>query len=63
MDLIVYRLIIEDRDTGTLYETGSKFDHSRIAEEVHDEVDFLGGVEKALDEGILEPHTLIRTSM
>ena len=52
MDLIVYRLLVEDRDTDKIYETGYKFDHSRVAEEIHSEVDDLGGVEKALDEGI-----------
>jgi hypothetical protein len=56
MDLIVYKLIIEDRDTGTLYETGYKFDHSRIAEEVDGEVTDLGGIEEALDNGTLEEH-------
>ena len=38
MNLIVYKLIMEDTDTQQLYETGYKFDHSRIAEEVDSEV-------------------------
>ena len=52
MSLIVYKLIIEDTDTQQLYETGYRFDHSRIADEVDDEVTDIGGIEKALDEGI-----------
>ena len=56
MSLIVYKLIIEDTDTQQLYETGYRFDHSRIADEVDDEVTDIGVIEKALDEGILEEH-------
>lgn len=56
MNMIVYKLIVEDTDTGTLYEMGYRFDHSRIAEEVDNEVDDAGGIEKALDDGILEEH-------
>ena len=56
MSLIVYKLIIEDTDTQQLYETGYRFDPSRIADEVDDELTDIGGIEKALDEGILEEH-------
>ena len=56
MSLIVYKLIIEDTDKQQLYETGYRFDHSRIADEVDDEVTDIGGIEKALDEGIFEEH-------
>ena len=56
MNLIVYKLIMEDTDTQQLYETGYKFDHSRIAEEVDGEVSDLGGIEEALDNGIREEH-------
>ena len=56
MDLIVYKLIVEDRDTGTLYETAYKFEHSRIAEDVEQVVEIIGGIEEALDNQILKEY-------
>ena len=56
MDLIVYKLIMEDRDTGTLYETGYKFDHSRVADDVEGTVEVMGGIGEALNGQILEEH-------
>ena len=52
--MLVYTLTIQDEDTGKIYKTGYKFDHSRMADEVDSEVADCGGVEGALDEGILE---------
>lgn len=64
MDLIVYKLIVEDRDTGTLYETDYKFEHSLIADVVMVQVveSIVGydgrirGIEEALDNQILKEY-------
>ena len=52
--MLVYTLTIQDEDTGKIYKTGYKFAHSRIAEEVSDEIFECGGIEEALDAGVLE---------
>ena len=52
--MLDYTLTIQDEDTGKIYKTGYKFDHSRIAEEVSDEIFECGGIEEALDAGVLE---------
>ena len=54
MSIIIWEATVQDTDTGKLYRTGYKYDHSRMADEVDSEVVECGGVEGALDEGILE---------
>ena len=54
MSIIIWEATVQDTDTGKLYRTGYKYDHSRMADEGDSEVADCGGVEGALDEGILE---------
>ena len=54
MSIIIWEVTVQDTITDKIYRTGYKYDHSRMADEVDSEVAECGGVEGALDEGILE---------
>ena len=54
MSIIIWEVTVQDTITDKIYRTGYKYDHSRMADEVDSEVADCGGVEGALDEGILE---------
>ena len=54
MSIIIWEVTVQDTITDKIYRTGYKYDHSRMADEVDSEVVECGGVEGALDEGILE---------
>ena len=54
MSIIIWEVTVQDTITDKIYRPGYKYDHSRMADEVDSEVIECGGVEGALDEGILE---------
>ena len=54
MSIIIWEVTVQATITDKIYRTGYKYDHSRMADEVDSEVVECGGVEGALDEGILE---------
>ena len=54
MSIIIWEVTIQDTDTGKIYKTGYKYDHSHMADEVDFMVSDFGGVEGALDAGLLE---------
>ena len=54
MSIIIWEVTVQDTITDKIYRTGYKYDHPRMADEVDSEVAECGGVEGALDEGILE---------
>ena len=53
MGLQLWDITFYDDETRKSYAMGGKFDASAIAEDSIDQVDFVGGIEKALELGIL----------
>ena len=54
MSIIIWEVTVQDTITDKIYRTGYKYDHSRMADEVDWMVSDSGGVEGALDAGLLE---------
>jgi len=54
MSMMVWELQVQDTETGIIYRTGYKFDHSRIADDVDSYVSDVGGIDEAIQAQILE---------
>ena len=54
MNLIVRELTVQDTETGRIYRTGDKYNHSLIANDIEDQVARLGSLFNALHAQILE---------
>ena len=54
MSLIIWELTVQDIETGSIYRTGYKYDHSGMADEIDDLVNDVGGIDQAIQAQILE---------
>ena len=54
MSLIIWELTGQDTETGSIYRTVYKYDHSGMADEIDDLVNDVGGIDQAIQAQILE---------